>query len=140
MRIISAVVLSLLSFMTGYQVKDTASPDTSRPYSDAVRAGNLLFLSGKLGTLPGSSSVVPGGIEAETRQTLENIKTVLEANGSSLDRVVKCTVMLADMKEWEAMNTVYRKYLPHKPARSAFGVSGLARNARVEIECIATIP
>jgi len=140
MRFISIVVLSLVSFMVGYQVKDTARSDASPPYSDAVRAGNLLFLSGKLGTVPGSSRLAPGGIEPETRQTLENIKRVLEANGSSLSRVAKCTVMLADMKEWEAMNTIYRTYLPRKPARSAFGVNGLARNARVEIECIATTP
>ena len=140
MRFLSTVALSLMSFLAGYQAKDTTSLDTSRPYSDAVRAGNLLFLSGKLGTAPGTSTVVAGGIEAETRQTLENIRSVLKANGSSLNRVVKCTVMLADIKEWEAMNGVYRKYLPHKPARSTFGVSGLARNARVEIECIATMP
>jgi reactive intermediate/imine deaminase len=116
------------------------APSSTAPYSDAVRVGNLLFLSGKLGTLPGQTEVVPGGIIAETRQTLENIKTTLEANGSSMDNVVKCTVMLADVDEWADMNSVYRTYFPtSKPARSSFGVNGLVRGARVEIECIAVV-
>ena len=108
------------------------------PYSDAVRTDNLLFLSGAIGTPPGSRDVVPGGIAAETRQTLENIKRNLEAHGSSMNDVVKCTVMLADIKDFEAMNAVYREYFPvNKPARSTFGVNGLVLNARIEIECIA---
>ena len=108
------------------------------PYSDAVRVGNVLFLSGAIGTAPGTRQVVPGGVVPETRQVLDNIKRNLEANGSSLDRVVKCTVMLADIGDFEAMNGVYRQYFPtNKPARSTFGVSGLALGARVEIECIA---
>ena len=83
--------------------------------------------------------MVSGGIAAETRQTLENIKQTLTAVGSSMDRVVKCTVFMADMKEWDAMNAVYRTYFtaPNFPARSAFGANGLALNAKVEIECIA---
>lgn len=110
------------------------------PFSDAVRVGRLLFLSGRVGNLPGQAEVVPGGITAETRQTLENIRSTLEANGSSLARVVKCTVMLADIDEWDEMNAVYRTYFPASPpARSAFGGAELARNARVEIECIATV-
>lgn len=110
------------------------------PFSDAVRVGNLLFLSGKLGTIPGKTELVPGGIAAETRQALENIKVTLLTNGSSLDRVVKCTVMLADIREWAEMNEVYARYFPnHRPARSSFGASGLALNGRVEIECIAAV-
>ena len=110
------------------------------PYSDAVRVGNLLFLSGAIGSAPGSRELVPGGLVPETRQTLENIKRNLEANGSSLEQVVKCTVMLADINDFEAMNTVYREYFPrNKPARSTFGVNGLVRGARVEIECIAVV-
>ena len=110
------------------------------PFSDAVRVGDLLFLSGKVGTIPGKTELVPGGIAAETRQTMEHIKATLIANGSSLDRVVKCTVMLADIGEWAAMNEVYARYFPnHRPARSSFGASGLALNARVEIECIAAV-
>jgi len=83
--------------------------------------------------------VVPGGIEAETKQALENIKGTLAAIGLSMDRVVKCTVFMADMKEWDAMNVIYRTYFtaPNYPARSAFGANGLALNAKVEIECMA---
>ena len=112
----------------------------TRPFSPAVRVGNLLFLSGQIGTSPDAGGgLVPGGIEAETRQTMENIKDVLSRTGSSLDRVVKCTVMMADMGEWSRMNAVYTTYFPtHKPARSALGANGLALGARVEIECIAT--
>jgi 2-iminobutanoate/2-iminopropanoate deaminase len=107
------------------------------PFSPAVAVGDLLFLSGKIGT-DSSGRLVPGGIEAETRQTLENIRDVLVRSGSSLERVVKCTVMLSDMAEWPAMNGVYRTYFPaNKPARSAFGATALALGARVEIECIA---
>lgn len=110
------------------------------PFSEAVRVGNMLYLSGQIGTLPGTTNLAPGGIQAETRQTMENIKAVLEANGSSLDRVVKVTVMLADIAEWPALNEVYVTYFPNnKPARSAFAGSGLAFNARCEIEVIATL-
>lgn len=113
----------------------------TRPFSPAVRVGNMLYLSGQIGTAGASSgSLVPGGIEAETRQTLDNIKDVLQRTGSSMDRVVKCTVMMADMREWDRMNVVYATYFPtHKPARSALGASGLALGARVEIECWATV-
>lgn len=114
----------------------------TRPFSPAVQVGNLLFLAGQIGTAPNAQgSVVPGGIQAETRQTMENIKDVLEKSGSSLDRVVKCTVFMADMREWDAMNEVYTTFFPrHKPARSALGANGLALGARVEIECIAAVP
>lgn len=110
------------------------------PFSDAVRVGDLLFLSGKLGNIPGTLELAPGGIQGETRQTLENIKATLERLGSSMDRVVKCTVFLADIAEWAAMNEVYVEYFPENPpARSALGSSGLALGARTEIECIATV-
>ncbi len=109
------------------------------PFSAAVRVGDMLYLSGQLGT-DSSGSLVPGGIGPETRQTMENIRAVLEANGSSLDRVVKCLVMLADMAEWGAMNREYVTFFPdHLPARSALGASGLALGARVEIECMAVV-
>ena len=110
------------------------------PFSEAVRVGSMLYLSGQVGAEPGTSAVVEGGIQAETRQTLENIKTVLERYGSAMDRVVKCTVMIDDMSEWPAMNEVYAEYFPGpKPARSAFGADGLALGAKVEIECWATV-
>ncbi|MGH7582611.1 MAG: RidA family protein [Gemmatimonadales bacterium] len=109
------------------------------PFSEAVRVGSMLYLSGQMGIGP-SGQPVPGGIEAETRQILENIRAVLERHGTSLDRVVKCLVMLADMSEWPAMNKVYLEYFrPPLPARSAFGASGLALGGRIEMECIAVV-
>ena len=115
---------------------------TTRPFSPAVLVGNMLYLAGQVGTPPSAAgSVVPGGIEAETKQVMLNIKDVLEKSGSDLDHVVKCTVFLADMKEWGAMNGVYRTFFKDGkyPARSALGTSGLALGARVEIECLATV-
>lgn len=110
------------------------------PFSEAVRVGEMLYLSGQVGNVPGTTQLVEGGIQGETRQTLENIKAVLERYGSSMDRVVKCTVMIEEMSEWPAMNEVYATYFPGpKPARSALGADGLALDARVEIECWATV-
>ena len=111
----------------------------TRPFTPAVQVGDILYLAGQIGTAASAQGgVVPGGIEAETRQTMLNIKDVLEKSGSSMDRVFKCTVFMADMKEWDAMNAVYTTFFPnHKPARSALGANGLALNARVEIECFA---
>jgi reactive intermediate/imine deaminase len=111
----------------------------TRPFTPAVQVGDILYLAGQIGTsADAQGGVVPGGIQAETRQTMLNIQDVLEKSGSSMDRVVKCTVFMADMKEWDAMNEVYTTFFPnHKPARSALGANGLALNARVEIECIA---
>lgn len=111
----------------------------NRALADAVRVGNTIYLSGKLGTVP-RQGLVEGGIEPETRQTMENIKSALEALGATMDDVVKCTVFLADMAEWGQMNRVYTTYFArHKPARSAVGVNGLALDARVEIECMAVV-
>jgi reactive intermediate/imine deaminase len=109
------------------------------PFSEAVRVGPILYLSGVIG-IDASGSLVPGGIGAETRQALANVRAILERHGSSMDRVFKCTAMLADMGEWAAMNRVYVEYFPeHLPARSAFGASGLALGSRIEIECMATV-
>ena len=121
-------------------LSDPANASRNLPFSEAVRVGNLLFLSGQLGILPGSMELVPGGIQPETRQTLENIKATLAKYGSSMSQVVKCTVFLADMAEWKAMNEVYVEFFPaNLPARSALGTTGLALGARTEIECIATV-
>ncbi|MEO8336171.1 MAG: RidA family protein [bacterium] len=110
----------------------------ARPFSPAVRANGFLYLSGQIGT-DSAGKVVPGGIRAETRQTMENIRAVLLRSGSSLDRVVKCTVFMADMKEWATMNEIYVTFFDagRRPARSAMGATGLALDARVEIECLA---
>lgn len=110
------------------------------PFSEAVRVGELLFLSGQLGIMPGSMKLAEGGIKEEARQAMQNIKTSLEAHGYAMNNLVKCTVMLADMGDWPAFNEVYKTFFPdHFPARSAFGASALALSARVEIECIAAV-
>lgn len=129
--------LSADSPSNGIQHYPVPGSDGSLPFSDAVIVGDLVFTAGKLGIPPGTRSLVDGGIGPETRQTLENIKASLERVGSSMDRVAKCTVFLADMAEWPAMNEVYRTFFSNPPARSAVAVSGLALDARVEIECIA---
>jgi len=113
--------------------------DLDLPFSSAVRVDNTLYVSGNIGILPGTLDLAEGGIQGETRQTLENISRVLQQFGSSMDKVVKCTVFLADMGEWGAMNEVYKTFFPNPPARSALGASGLALDARVEIECIAVV-
>jgi reactive intermediate/imine deaminase len=110
------------------------------PFSSAVRVGDMLYLSGQMGTqiVDGAPKLVTGGIEAETKQTLENIKTVLAKAGSSLERVIECKVMMADMVDWPKMNVIYASYFPGaKPARSAWGANGLALGGKVEITCIA---
>ena len=109
------------------------------PFSAAVRVDNMLYLSGDIGYDRDTGKLVEGGIQPETRKTLENIQAKLEMFGSSMERVVKCTVFLADIAEWSAMNEVYVEFFPNKPARSALGSSGLALGARTEIECIAVV-
>lgn len=107
------------------------------PLSQVVEVGTTLYLSGMLGTAA-DGKLAPGGITAETRQTMENVKAALARVNATMGDVVKCTVFLVDVAEWDAMNAVYVTYFPtHKPARSAIGVAGLVRDARVEIECLA---
>jgi 2-iminobutanoate/2-iminopropanoate deaminase len=112
------------------------------PFSAAVRVGDMLYLSGALGNLPGTLKLAEGGVEGEARQTMENIGAVLRFCGFDFADVVKCTVMLADMAEWAAFNKVYVTYFTpgRLPARSAFGCSGLALGGRLEVECIARYP
>jgi 2-iminobutanoate/2-iminopropanoate deaminase len=108
------------------------------PFSDGVRVGRFIILSGQVGIRPGTMQLVDGGIEAEAHQTLENISRVLAAHGLSLRDVVRVQVMLADMADWPRFNQVYRGYFFEPwPARSAFGANGLALGARVEIEAFA---
>lgn len=112
-------------------------------FSTAVRSGDFIFLSGQLGALPGVSppQLIEGGVEVETRQTMDNIVATLAAAGATLDDLVKCTVFLADIGDYAAMNAVYAEYFPSDPpARSAVAGSGLALGALVEIECIAAVP
>lgn len=108
------------------------------PLSEAVRVGDTLYLSGQVGIMPGTMKLAPGGLEGETRQTMENIKTSLQAHGYSMNDLVKCLVMLADVSQWATFNEIYKTYFNERyPARSAFGANGLAIGAQVEIECIA---
>lgn len=112
-----------------------------RPFSEATRAGDLIFVAGQLGT-DSTGTLVRGGIEKETRQAMLNIQAILARRGVGMDRVVKCLVMMADMEEWPRMNGLYVEAFPagKLPARSAFGATALALKARVEIECIAAAP
>jgi reactive intermediate/imine deaminase len=112
-------------------------------FSSAVRTGDLLFLSGQIGALPGVTPprVIGGGVQAETRQTMENVIAVLDAVGLGVGDLVKCTVFLADIDDYAAVNEVYATFFPSEPpARSAVAGSGLALGALVEIECIAAYP
>jgi 2-iminobutanoate/2-iminopropanoate deaminase len=111
---------------------------TGLPFSEAVRVGDVIYLSGQVGVVPGTLKIVPGGIREESRQAMENIRATLEAHGLAMSDLVKCTVMLADISEWATFNDVYKTYFTSRfPARSAFGANGLALGARVEVECIA---
>lgn len=105
------------------------------PFSDAVRVGHVLYLSGQLGIT--ADGKLPDGIEAQTRQVLDNVGAVLKRAGVGYGDVFHCTAMLSDMKNWPAFNTVYVTYFPagKLPARSAFGASGLARGGMIELEC-----
>lgn len=110
-----------------------------RPFSAAVQVGQTIYLSGQIGFAADGKGVVPGGIEAEARRTMELIGEDLTRLGLGFDDLVKCTVMLADMKDWPAFNAIYAGYFKpgRYPARSALGANGLALGARVEVECIA---
>lgn len=116
------------------------APQAIGPYSQAVRAGNLVFASGQIPTDPATGDFVAGGIAEQTEQILRNLSAVLEAAGTSLNRVVKTTVFLAEMSDFAAMNEVYARFFSHEPpARSTVAAAGLPRNARVEIDAIALI-
>ncbi len=111
------------------------------PFSPAVRAGGLIFLSGQIGVPPGTMQLVEGGLEPETRQTMENIRSVLEAAGAGLEDVVKCQVFLVDIEDWPGFNEIYAEYFPRDPpARAALAATGLALGAKVEVDCIAADP
>ena len=134
------LMLLLLAFtISAAEVEYLNSETTASievPFSDAVRVGDVIILSGQLGTMPGELRLVEGGIAAETHQIFANINRILEQQGSSLDKVFKCTVMMEEIGEWPAFNEIYVTYFPgNKPARSAFGADGLALGAAVEMEC-----
>lgn len=147
MRFMALLTISVLSLSSCIAQEDNSIKEPvyieseefsalNLPFSQSVIYGGVIYVSGQIGNI--GLQLVEGGIIPETRQTMINIQSILEQSGSSMDNVIKCTCMLADMSEWPDMNSEYLKFFPNnKPARSAFGTNGLALNARVEIECIA---
>lgn len=121
-------------------VTSDQSPKAIGPYSVAIQAGNFIYTSGQLGLDPITGVLVEGGVEAETRQALQNLKTVLESGDSGLEFVVKTTVFLRDMNDFAKMNAVYAEFFTSAfPARSAIQVAALPKNGAVEIEAVALI-
>jgi 2-iminobutanoate/2-iminopropanoate deaminase len=121
-------------------IKTESAPQPIGPYSAGVKAGKWLFTAGQIGIDPQTGEIVEGGIELETRQSLLNLKNVLEAGGSSLKQVVKTTVFLRDMGEFAQMNQVYAEYFTKDfPARSTVQVAALPKGAAVEIEAVALL-
>ncbi len=142
------VLVLVLTFGTGFSMNAQKSTELifhasheekkqNAPFSDAVQAGNIYFLAGQIGMDHSSRTMVEGGIQAETEQAIMNIKEVLAQHGMTLDQVVKCTVILSTMDDFGAFNEVYTKHFVKKPARTTFAASGLARNAKIEIEALA---
>ncbi|MEH6558094.1 MAG: RidA family protein [Oceanicoccus sp.] len=142
MKIFPILLLVLLSTsVTAADIEVFGAEETRRenlPFSEAVAVGDLLFVSGQIGRAPGTPNLVTGGVQAETRQAMQNIITILRKYGSDVKKIAKCTIFLRDMNEWALMNVAYLEALgDHRPARSALGASGLALGGSVEIECIA---
>ncbi len=127
--------------MTHGAVTTPNAPAAIGPYSQAVRSGDLLFLSGQIALDPATGKLVDGGIEPETERVIANLKAVLEAAGGSLSAVVKTTVFLTDLSHFQAFNTVYGKHFASSPppARATVQVSALPRGALVEIEAVARL-
>src|SRR6266511_1124334 len=120
------------------RVTTEKAPKAIGPYSQAIAAGDLIFTAGQVALDPATGELVSGDIKLQTARVLDHLAAVLDAAGSGLDRVVKCTVFLADFAEFAAMNEVYgQRFGEHRPARSTVGTSALPRGARIEIECIA---
>ncbi len=121
-------------------VRTDQAPKAIGPYSVAIQANGFVYTAGQIGLIPETGVLVEGGIEAETRQALTNLKTILEAAGSCLGCVVKTTVFLKDMNDFAAMNGIYGQFFTENfPARSAVMVAGLPKGAMVEIECVALL-
>jgi 2-iminobutanoate/2-iminopropanoate deaminase len=133
LQVVQAQETSGVIFHKSHEIKKQ-----SAPYSDAVEVGNLFFLAGQIGMDHSTRTLVEGGLAAETEQAIQNIRVVLQQHGLSLDQVVKCTIILSTMDDFAAFNEVYTKHFTKKPARTTFAAAGLARNAKVEIDVIAT--
>lgn len=135
----SATLLTACASTAGMQpIASASAPKAIGPYSQAIRAGNTLYLSGQIPIDPATGNLVQGDFAAQVRRVLENLKSVLAAAGSDLGHVVKATVYLADLNNFQTLNTIYAEYFgDHKPARSTIGVAALPRGAGVEIDLIA---
>lgn len=121
-------------------IQSVAAPKPVASYAQAIKAGKLLFLSGQIGIDPATSELVQGGLEAETRRTLDNLGAVLREAGASYADVVKCTVYLADMGDFRAFDAIFSSYFQTSPtARATVAVSALPRGARIEIDAIALL-
>lgn len=121
-------------------ISTDAAPAAAGPYSQAIRAGDLVFTAGQLGIDPATGEFVADDVSAQAEQVLTNLAAILDAAGSGLDRLVKVTVYLADIADWPAVNEVYTRFVPQPfPARSAFAVKDLPKGGRVEIEAVATV-
>ncbi|MBT8186395.1 MAG: RidA family protein [Croceitalea sp.] len=139
------ILMSFMLSFSGYAQKDSnlifhqshMPKKQNAPFSDVVQAGNLFFLAGQIGMDHTTRTMVEGGLKAETEQSIINIKDVLAQHNMTLDNVVKCTVILSTMDDFSAFNEVYTQFFTKKPARTTYAASGLARNAKVEIDVIA---
>ena len=119
-------------------IKTVNAPAPIAPYSQGILADDFIFVSGQGGVNPATGKLEPGGVKAETKQTFENIKAILEAAGSSMDKVVKCNVYLRDINDFAAMSEVYKTFFKEPyPARTTIQAGALPNNIAVEIECIA---
>lgn len=124
--------------MSKQVIQTSNAPSAVGPYSQAIIANGMVFTAGQVPLIPGTKTLVEGGIQEQTRQVLTNVKAILEASGTSLDKVVKTTVFLSDMNDFAAMNEVYATFFPQNPpARSTVQVARLPLDAKVEIETIA---
>ncbi|MDC9496308.1 MULTISPECIES: RidA family protein [unclassified Pseudoalteromonas] len=119
---------------------NTGKANPNLPFSQIVKAGNTLYMSGQIGINPATGKLAAGGFEGEAKQTLENIKRTLEQHNYSMSNIVKCTVMLTNISDFKAFNAIYTQYFsaPY-PARSAFAVNALALDSLVEVECIGAV-
>jgi len=121
-------------------IKTQKAPLAIGPYSQAIKAGNLLYISGQISINPETNEFTDGNIEIQTEQVLKNIKAILEAGSSSLEEVIKVTIYLQDIKDFALVNKIYSKYFGNiLPARACVEVSNLPKNAKIEIEAIAVI-
>ena len=137
-----AALASVIAASAAFAQKQVINPPNARPgavLSSAVRVGDIVFLSGALGTKPGGGGLAEGGIQGQTRQALENIKTSAALAGNTMEDIAKCTVFLTSVADFQAMNQVYREFFPaNPPARTTVAVAGLVvEGAVIEIECIA---